>query len=311
MKAPYYESRFIRANHPDRPQAVWLRETLLLTSAGAASADVWVMVFDPEGAGNRALKQPHPIEDAEFGTDPWTARIGDTTLDDSCARGSLSGPRAATWTLRITGGGEPVKLLTERQYSARFPSAKTQVRSPLARFDGHVTIDDVRLDLDGWTGSVNHNWGRRHTPAYAFGQVCGFDGAPTSSLEIVTARARVGPVVLPAVTLLVFRHEHREFAARSVLAARRTKGDYRPFDWSFSAGFGDVALFGEISGTVGDVIGLNYTDTNGRTKYCYNSAVASCRVRLSGRDSLELTATRRAMLEILSDARIEDVALLA
>ena len=128
MKAPYYESRFIRANHPDRPQAVWLRETQLLTSAGAASADVWVMMFDPEGAGNRALKQPHAIEDAEFRTDPWTARIGDTTLDDGRARGSLTGPRAATWSLRINGGGEPVKLLSERQYSARFPSAKTQVR---------------------------------------------------------------------------------------------------------------------------------------------------------------------------------------
>ena len=43
--------------------------------------------------------------------------------------------------------------------------------------------------VDGWTGSVNHNWGTRHTPAYAFGQVCGFDDAPDSSLEIVTARA--------------------------------------------------------------------------------------------------------------------------
>lgn len=311
MKAPYYESRFIRANHPDRPQAVWLRETLLLTSAGAASADVWVMVFDPEGAGNHALKQPHPIKDAEFRTDPWAAQIGDTALDDGCSRGSLAGPRAATWSLRITGGGEPVKLLTDRQYSARFPSAKTQVRSPLARFDGYVVVDDVRLDLDGWAGSVNHNWGRRHTPAYAFGQVCGFDAAPSSSLEIVTARAGVGPVVLPPVTLLVFRHDGHEFAVRSVLAARRTKGDYRPFDWSFSAGFGDLALFGEVSAAVGDVIGLNYTDTNGRTKYCYNSALASCRVRLSGRDSLELTATRRAMLEILSDTRIKGVALLA
>src|SRR6185312_8208321 len=165
---PYYESRFIRANHPNRPVALWLRETLVLTSGGAASADVWVMVFDPDNGGNLAIKQPHPVEDAEFRYDTWTARIGETTIDDTCARGTLAGPRAASWDLRITGGGEPVKLLTDRQYSARFPSAKTQVRSPLARFDGHVLIEDKRVDLDGWKGSVNHNWGRRHTPAYAF-----------------------------------------------------------------------------------------------------------------------------------------------
>ncbi len=311
MKAPYYESRFIRANHPDRPQALWLRETLLLTSAGAASADVWVMVFDPDGAGNRALKQPYPIEDAEFVTDPWTVRIGDTTLDDARARGSLAGPRAASWELRITGGGEPVKLLTDRQYSARFPSAKTSVRWPLARFDGHVLLDDTRLDLEGWTGSVNHNWGRRHTPAYAFGQVCGFDQAPSSSLEIVTACAGVGPMMLPPVTLLVFRHNGREFAVRSVLAARRTNGEYRPFEWTFSARFDDLTLGGEITAPPRDVIGLNYTDTNGKTKYCYNSAIATCRIRLSGSSSVELTATSRAMFEILTDARHEGVPLLA
>ncbi len=312
MKAPYYESRFVRANRPDGPQALWLRETLLLTSGGRASADVWVMVSDPDGAGNCARKQPYPIEEAEFSTDPWSVLIGDAFLDDNCARGWVPGPRLASWDLRITAGGEPVKLLTERQYSGRFPSAKTQVRSPLARFDGRVVVEDTRLELDGWTGSVNHNWGRRHTPAYAFGQVCGFDAAPASSLEIVTARAGVGPLMLPPATLLVFRHHDREFAVRSVLGARRTAGEYKPFRWTFSARFDDVALRGEISAAPSDVIGLNYTDTNGKTKYCYNSALATCRIQLSGSafDS-ELTATRRAMLEILTDSRLDDVPLLA
>ena len=313
MKAPYYESRFIRANHPDRPQALWLRETVLLTSAGAESADVWVMVFDPDGGGNHALKQPYPIEDCSFVADPWTVRIGDTFLDDSCARGSVGGPRAASWDLRITAGGEAVKLLPERQYATRFPSAKTSVRWPLARFDGHLVIDDFRLEMDGWTGSINHNWGRRHTPAYAFGQVCGFDTAPSSSLEIVTARAGVGPLTLPPMTLLVFRHDDREFAVRTVLAARRTSGSYQPFQWSFSARFDDSALQGEISCARTDVIGLNYTDTNGKAKYCYNSAVATCRIEFFSSEfgSSSLTATRRAMFEILTDIRRDNVPLLA
>lgn len=308
MKAPYYESRWIRANHPDRPQALWLRETLLLTSTGAGSADVWVMVFAPDGLGNRAVKQSYSVEEAEFCSEPWAVRIGDTFLDDANARGSLPGARSASWDLRITGGGEPVKLLTDRQYSTRFPSAKTSVRSPLARFDGHLIIDDDRVELDGWTGSVNHNWGRRHTPAYAFGQVCGFDAAPSSSLEIATARAGVGPLTLPPVTLLVFRHDDRELAVRTVLAARRTSGVYEPFQWSFSARSDDMLLDGEISCERDDVIGLNYTDTNGKAKYCYNSAVATCRLRF---DSTELTAARRAMFEILGDARQGQLPLLA
>ena len=51
-KAPYYESRFIRANNTDRAQALWMRSTLLLPTAGVPVADAWVMVFGPDGAGS-------------------------------------------------------------------------------------------------------------------------------------------------------------------------------------------------------------------------------------------------------------------
>ncbi|HEX9834540.1 MAG TPA: hypothetical protein VGA66_15920, partial [Mycobacterium sp.] len=169
-KAPYYESRYIRANHPDRPQALWLRETLLRPVAGEPVADVWVMMFDPDGSGNRALKEPYPIDAAEYAYDHWTARIAATTIDDRSAQGVVTGGksqiagsaggRSARWDLRITPGtDEPVKLLTERAYQARFPTAKTTVRHPLARFNGVLELDDVRVVVDDWTGSVNHNWG--------------------------------------------------------------------------------------------------------------------------------------------------------
>jgi hypothetical protein len=312
---PYYESRFIRANDPDRARALWLRSTLLLPTAGAPVADSWMMLFDPDGSGNRALKQSHPIDQSDFGDDTWTARIGATAIDDRSAYGSISGAgRSARWDVRITPGDEaPVKLLNERGYKAKFPTAKTMVRHPLARFDGSVELDDLGVQVDGWTGSVNHNWGRRHTPAYAFGQVCGFDGSPASSLEIVTAHAAVGPLSLPAATLLVLRHNGREVAVRSVLATRRTRGEYRPFSWSFGARVNDVTLDGEITAQPREVIGLTYTDTDGESKYCYNSALATCRITLSGNriSTTELVASRRAMFEILTDTRNGSVPLLA
>ena len=314
-KAPYYESRFIRANDPDRARALWLRSTLLLPTAGVPVADAWVMLFDPDGSGNHAVKKPHPIDQSDYRYDPWTARIGATSIDDRAALGSLStADRSARWDLRIApSAAAAVRLLTDRGYKAKFPTAKTMVRHPLAQFDGTVELDDVRFDVNGWTGSVNHNWGRRHTPAYAFGQVCGFDGASGSSLEIVTAHAAIGPVSLPAATLLVLRHEGRETAVRSVLATRHTHGEYRPFSWSFGARVGDVDVDGEITAAPGDVIGLTYTDTDGESKYCYNSALATCRIHVSGRGitATELTATRRAMFEILTDARNGSVPLLA
>lgn len=314
-KAPYYESRFIRANNPECARALWLRQTLLRPTAGDAVADVWVVLFDPEGAGNRAIKEPYPIDSAVFDYATWTARIGAASLDDRAAQGVITGGKhSARWDLRITPGDEePVKLLTERAYRARFPTAKTMVRHPLARFDGRLEIDDVCVVVDGWTGSVNHNWGRRHTPAYAFGQVCGFDDAPDSTLEIVTARAGVGPLRLPEATLFVLRHDGQEYAVRSITATRLTRGSYYPFAWSFTGLADGIELEGKITAEPDDVIGLTYTDTNGKSKYCYNSALATCKVAVWGphiRDT-ELVATRRAMLEILTDQRHGTVPLLA
>lgn len=314
-RAPYYESRYVRANEQGRARALWLRSTLLLPTAGVPVADAWVMLFDPDGAGNRALKRPYPIDQSDYQYDSWTARIGATSIDDRSARGATDAAgRSAHWDLRITpSAAAPVKLLTERGYKAKFPSAKTTVRDPLARFDGSVSLDHVAFDVVGWTGSVNHNWGRRHTPAYAFGQVCGFDGAPETTLEVVTAHAAVGPVSLPAATLLVLRHDGHEVAVRSVLATRHTRGEYRPFSWTFGARVNEVTVDGEITAQPGDVIGLTYTDTDGESKYCYNSALAACRIHLSGSGiaATELTATRRAMFEILTDTRDASVPLLA
>ncbi|OYN80290.1 hypothetical protein [Mycolicibacterium sphagni] len=309
MMPPYYESRFIRANHPDRAQAIWLRWTLLLPVPGEPVADVWVMLFDPDGSGNRALKVPHSVTAADYLSDPWSARIADSVIDDVHAQGVLEG---ATWDLAIAPGAErAVRLLSDRGYKARFPTAKTMVRHPLARFDGSVALGESHVAIKDWTGSVNHNWGSRHTPAYAFGQVCGFDGQPNSSLEVVTAHAAVGPLRLPAATLFVLRHAGWDVAVRTVLAARHTRGSYEPFRWSFSGRTDGFELRGEISAEPDDVIGLTYTDTNGKPKYCYNTALADCRITLSGNGvDAELVASRRAMFEILTDERHSTVPVL-
>lgn len=60
------------------------------------------------------------------------------------------------------------------------------------------------------------------------------------------------------------------------------------------------------------MIGLTYTDTNGGTKYCFNSALAQCRIQVAGKafTRTELTS-RQAMFEILTDDRLPDIPLLA
>jgi hypothetical protein len=116
---------------------------------------------------------------------------------------------------------------------------------------------------------------------------------------------------LPAATLFVLRHAGWEIAVRSVLAARRTEGSYEPFVWTFGGRADGFELSGTISAQSRDVIGLTYTDTNSHTKYCYNSALADCRITLSGNGlDAELVASRRAMFEILTDRQQPGVPIL-
>lgn len=306
-KAPYYESRFVRANDPDGFRALWLRETLLLPTEGEPAADVWVMAFDP--AGHHAIRQRYAIEDADFADRPWAVRIASTRLDDTCATGTVP---QARWDLSISpDGAAPVRVLTDRAYERKFPTAKTTVRHPRARFDGRLDIAGHAVDVDSWMGSVNHNWGTRHTPAYAYGQVCGFDDAPESTLEIVTARAALGPVLLPGATLFVFRHEGQEFAVRTIRGSLQTHGRYAPFTWTFGARVGEQMIEGEVTTVPSDVIGLTYPDTHGGVKYCYNSAIANCRMQVAGKAFARTELTSRcAMFEILTDDRLDTVPLL-
>ena len=281
-QGPLLREPLHRANNPDCPQALWLRSTLLLPTAGEPVADVWVMVFDPDGAGHRALKQPYAVG----------ASTSDMTRGPhgSAPPPSMTGQRRA-WSPAETdprGGicGSPrCRAARQTAHGPRVQGAlptagKTMVRHPLAQFDGQVELDDVRVVVDGWTGSVNHNWGRRHTPAYAFGQVRGFDEAPESTLEIVTAHSAVGPFSLPTATLFVLRHGGKERCGRSRPPGSRTVAT--PRSRSFTGLADEQRDGGPDERGTRDVIGLTYTDTNGKTKYCYNSALATCRVRLYG-----------------------------
>lgn len=113
-------------------------------------------------------------------------------------------------------------------------------------------------------------------------------------------------------TVFVFRHRGQQFAVRSISASLLTHGHYAPFTWTFGARVGEQMIEGEITTVPADVIGLTYTDTHGGVKYCYNSALASCRLQVAGKafERTEL-ASGRAMFEILTDDRLESVPLLA
>jgi hypothetical protein len=302
----HYESYFQRANHPTRPLAFWVRYTAFSPRGrpGDAVGERWAIWFDGEAKKITAVKEVVPFARCSFAPRTLLARVGDATLDPEGLAGSATSlGHTIAWSLRYESPMTPLLLLPEGLYAGPFPKAKALVGSPLAVFHGEVRVDDETHAIEGWVGSQNHNWGSRHTDAYAWAQVAGFDDAPGSFFEVTTAQVKLGPIMSPKMTVMVLRHRGEEFALNGLGTALRADARYDFFGWNFASRQGDVTIEGRVEAPHDAFVGLPYDNPPGGRKTCLNSKIARCTVTLrrEGCAPVTLTAKHRAAFEILTD----------
>lgn len=305
----HYESFFLRANHPTRPLAFWIRYTLFSPKAqpDQALGELWAIVFDGQANQHVALKQEFPLSQCDFSRSGFQVQVGEARLDAHHLHGSLHGrDHAIAWELEYLGGSDPLLLLPFGLYTRKFPAAKNLVAQPMARFSGTLTVDGTTQAIADWAGSQNHNWGTRHTDRYAWGQVAGFDTHPDSFLEVATARMRLGPLWTPPLTPIVLRHRGQEYALNQLSQTVRAQGAFDYFTWRFRSQTPRVAIEGLITAPRAAFAGLTYLNPPGGTKHCLNTKLASCRVRVRDREldiDETLETASRAAFEILTDDR--------
>lgn len=305
-KAGHYESWFIRANHPKRPQALWCRYTIFAPRGrpDEATAELWSVWFD--GDEIVAAKEDIPLSRAMFGARGLDVRVGDARLGFDRATGAVG---RLAWDLRITSDAAPLLLMPERLYAAPLPKAKMLVLAPCSVFAGTFDVDGRSRTIDGWVGSINHNWGSQHTDEYAWGQVAGFDGHPESFLECGSGRVVLSKALhlrTPWTTLAVLRHEGRTYAITTLREAVGAKSRYDVGDWTFTTrGKGPregIEIDVRFSAPKRAFCGLTYRNPPGGAKICHNTKIASAEVKLRdrGREVL-LVAEHRAAFEVLSN----------
>ena len=303
----HYESYFIRANHAERARAFWIRYTIF-SPAGRprdAQGELWALVFDGERNLHVAVKQAWPLASCRFDPGALAIELPGAQLGSGHALGSCAAQgHHLVWDLRLAAGQSPLLLLPARLYDGGFPKAKSLVTRPLARFDGTLTVDGERIDVQGWLGSQNHNWGRQHTDRYAWGQVAGFDGGHDESfLEVASAKLKVGPLWTPWITPIVLRHRGREHRLNALGRSLRARVSIQGFDWHFESHGDGVHVQGRIHAEQSDFVGLRYANPPAGIKQCLNSKIASAEVTLRHADgsSETLISQRRAAFELLGD----------
>jgi hypothetical protein len=305
----HYESFFQRANHPTRPLAFWIRYTIFSPKGHPEEAvgELWAIYFNGETGHHIAVKKAVPLQQCAFRSSEFFVEIDEAYLKPGQLEGSVNGQHHnMAWNLSYHTDAQPLLLLPLSLYTAKLPAAKSLVASPLAIFNGYLTVNDERIDVTDWPGSQNHNWGSKHTDLYAWGQVAGFESHPESFLEVATARLKIGPLWIPAMTLLVLRHQGGEFALNSLSQSIRAKGSFEYFHWKFRSETPEISIDGTLAAPREAFVGLSYANPPGGSKHCLNTKIASCTLHITHKRSRieeTLTSPNRAAFEILTDDR--------
>ena len=224
--------------------------------------------------------------------------------------GEFAGGEIA-WSLNFASAMRPLYLLKGPFYSPLAPTSKLTTPFPGTVADGEIEVCSKTLRVEGFPLSLGHNWGRRHTGSYAWGQLQAspdstplfFEGcsipAPVDwrSQEGGAARLTVGKVRLGG----------KEIAFNGLRSMRRNTGLVEPGRWSFEMRNLRWHLKGELHWDPALVAGLRYIQPSGAIHSCLNSMMASGTLTLSkkGRTGRlrvvqEVEVRRQAALEFLT-----------
>jgi hypothetical protein len=135
QKAGHYESYFLRANHPSKPLAFWIRYTIFSPQGHPEKAigELWAIYFDGQNGLDTAVKKELPFNQCSFSSTTLDAKIGDALLNTGKLTGGASSHNhEIKWDLTYSGNSKPLFLLPLKMYSAGFPKAKSIVPLPLA-----------------------------------------------------------------------------------------------------------------------------------------------------------------------------------
>lgn len=308
----FIESYVLRAHHPEAPYAFWFRYALKKPPAITESSmgELTGVFFDGVRQIHTVAVKSVPADGISFASEGFHVRLGEAELCASWAVGEVSlSNRSISWKLEFEGREDPIFLLPRSWYEKAFPREKSLVIVPQALFNGMIKVNGEDFPVCRWRGSVNHNWGKKYSDEYAWGQIAGFDTHPESFLEVATACLRWGPLKSPNVTPLVLRHRGEEFAFNTFFNLCDSRGSFSEYVWVFRAEKRGVRIEGTISAQKDSFVGLTYRNPSGEVKYCLNTQLAASEVKFEdlrrGMRRRETLFTRhRASFEIVTGRNI-------
>lgn len=272
---PHYESYFLKACHPAGGLAVWIRYTVHKPPNEPPKGFTWFTLFDA-AAGVLASKAGPATPDTPSGA---YIRIGESLLSPHQALGAAASPHLdARWELRLDGDAPPVWHLPRWAYGAPLPRTKLLSPHPRISLSGLVRAGERTLELDGWPGTVGHNWGSEHARRTIWIHGTNFPGHEDSWLDLALARVNVGPFTTPWVANGELCLDGRRHRLGGIERVRSTEVEEQVESCRFSLRGDELRVSGEVGAARQNFVAWLYAQPEGGERQTINCSIADLRL---------------------------------
>ncbi|MBJ8348753.1 hypothetical protein [Antrihabitans sp. YC2-6] len=273
LARPHYESVYLTAYHPTEQAALWIRHTIHKAPGKPPRASVWFTYFTPDAV--RAGKLT--TEDVRVGTAGAVVIGSACSMGLSGATGSMNADTiAATWDVRFHDRAEPMRHYPfDWMYSAPLPRTKSTSAAPSLRLSGSFTAAGHVVDVEGWRGTIGHNWGTQHAERWIWLRASGFGENPEAWLDVVIGKVRVGPIVTPWIANGMLSVDGMRERVGGLGALRSTKIVERTDGALITLGKIEV----DVVAPPAHFVGWRYSDPGGHGHEVANCSIATMTVR--------------------------------
>ena len=309
----HVESYFWRANDPFSRRAFWLKATILIPRSGQTpEATVWCCTFDGTQQRFWGHNLTIPLTEARFEGAPLEIEIGpcrfELNPETGASRGYLENHLGSCrWDLqwRPYEGplGAPLRMFPFRwMLHTGFPRSKTVTPHPALRFNGQMEWSGSPIPIHDWSGMQGHNWGKEHTPRYAWGQ-CLFheNGQLRCMAEGFSGRIRVAGQLSPPISALVVRDRQQVYRFDRLLNLWNQEADINYPNWTLTMKGRDGIAQLTMRARISEIQCLGYRNPSGHLSYCLNSKLAQTTLSVQPKtgQAFELTSEFGGALEFL------------
>jgi len=169
------------------------------------------------------------------------------------------------------------------------------------QLDGTIEINGETTEVTGWRGMLGHNWGTEHARRWIWLRGAGFSQSPSTWLDVVIGRVRLGPLESPwiasgVVSLAGERHSVGGVGRRPVVRPR-------PNGAEVTLRGPDLSVQVSVEAPLERCVGWEYADPSGDLHHVRNCSSADMRLEVQGAVVQVLTSTYGAVYELGTPSR--------